>query len=386
MSRSTTLWRTAALLAASGIALAACGTTGGGDDPTGNGDGGGGNGAGGDCSAVFAYVGPLTGPAANLGINIVNGSTLALEQFLEANPDCEVTLERFDTQGDPAQATSLVGEIVGNDDIIGVVGPTFSGETAATGEVFAQAGLVTVSPSATNPALTTNGWDTFHRIIGNDDTQAPAVATYLENIGAEGVFVIDDASEYGAGLGGGVVDALGDLVVGTETIQVGDTDFGPAVTAVNASGADAVYFAGYYAEAGALVSQLRSGGYDGLFMSGDGALDPGFVEAAGAAADGAVLTCPCAPADEEFSAAYEESAGQEPGTYSTEGFDALNILLQGLLKGNTDRASMLEWVNSYDAEGITKHMKFDETGEVAEVVVYAYPVSDGAIQLGEPIE
>jgi len=384
MSRSTTIWRTAGLFAAAGLALAACGTTGGGDGD-GDGDATGGEG-GGECAGVIAYVGPLTGPSANLGINIVNGSTMALEQFQEANPDCEVTIEEFDTQGDPAQATTVVSEIVSNDDIIGVVGPTFSGETAATGPVFAEAGLVTVSPSATNPDLATNGWDTFHRIIGNDATQAPAVADYLTSIDAQGVFVIDDASEYGAGLGAGVVEALGDVVVGTETVQVGQTDFGPAVTAVNASGADAVYFAGYYAEAGLLASQLRSGGYEGLFMSGDGSLDPGFVEAAGAAADGAVLTCPCAPADEEFATAYEESAGQAAGTYSTEGYDAMNIFLQGLLEGNTDRESMLAWVNGYDAEGITKHIQFDETGEVAEVVVYAYPVEGGEIQLGEPIE
>lgn len=382
MSRSTTIWRTAGLFAAAGLALAACGTTGGSE---GDGDATGGEG-GGDCSGVIAYVGPLTGPAANLGINIVNGSTLALEQFQEANPDCEVSIEEFDTQGTPEQATTVVSEIVTNDEIVGVVGPTFSGETGATGAVFAEAGLVTVSPSATDPALATNEWDTFHRIIGNDATQAPAVATYLTGIDAQGVFVIDDASQYGAGLGAGVVEALGDVVVGTETVQQGDTDFGPAVTAVNASGADAIYFAGYYAEAGLLVSQLRSGGYEGLFMSGDGSLDPGFVEAAGAAADGAVLTCPCAPADDEFAAAYEESAGQAAGTYSTEGYDAMNIFLQGLLDGNADRESMLAWVNGYNAEGITKNIQFDETGEVAEVVVYAYPVEGGEIGLGEPIE
>lgn len=386
MSRSTTLWRTAALLAASGIALAACGTTGG-DDPTG-GDTGAGDGDAVDCSGSIGYVGPLTGPYANLGINIINGAELALAQFKEDNPDCDVTLERFDSQGDPALATPLVSEIVGNEDFIGVVGPTFSGETQATGDLFAEAGLVTVSPSATGPALADNGWDTFHRVVGNDDTQAPAVAAYLTGTAdAQAVFIIDDSSEYGAGLGGGIVESLPeDLVVGTESIQVGQTDFGPVVTAVNAAGADAVYFAGYYAEAGILVNQLVAGGFDGLFMSGDGTLDPAFVESAGEAANGSVLTCPCAPADEEFSAAYEELAGQAPGTYSTEGFDSMNVLLQGIAAGNTDRASLLEWVNTYDAEGITKHIKFDETGEIEGVVVYAYPVADGEIQLGEPIE
>ena len=114
--------------------------------------------------------------------------------------------------------------------------------------------------------------------------------------------------------------------------------------------------------------------------------DPQFVSQAGSASEGAVLSCPCGPAPEEFAAEYETSAGQAPGVYSTEGYDAMNIFLQGLVEGNTDREAMLAWVNGYSAEGITKNIEFDETGEVAEVVVYAYPVEGGEIGLGEPIE
>jgi branched-chain amino acid transport system substrate-binding protein len=99
------------------------------------------------------------------------------------------------------------------------------------------------------------------------------------------------------------------------------------------------------------------------------------------------LTCPCAPAPDDFTSKYESvNGGAEPGTYSAEGYDAAMVLLSGLAAGNTDRASLLDWVNNYDADGITKHIKFDSTGEVAEVVIYAYKVENGKIVLDQPIK
>lgn len=296
-----------ALLAVSALALAACGTTGGDDDATGGDTGDG----GGDCAATVAFLGPTTGDAANLGINIVNGAKLALDQY---EGDCDVTLTEFDSQGDPTQATPLATDIINNDAVISVLGPTFSGESDATGPAFAEAGLVTVSGSATNPDLTTNGWETFHRIIGTDAAQAPAVASLLTGeLAASQVFVIDDASEYGAGLAAGVEEGLGDTVAGTETIQQGDRDFNTVVTRVVDSGADAVFFGGYYQEAGLLVNQLRSGGFDGPFVAGDGVLDPGFVETAGGdAANNSFLTCPCGPPTADFASAYETLSARLP--------------------------------------------------------------------------
>lgn len=379
MIRSTRSWRAGAMVAAAGLALSACGTTSD-NDTTGAGDEA--------CSLAIAYIGPLTGDYANLGLNIVNGAKLAMEEYQADSPDCEVTLKEFDSQGDPEKATPLAAQIVSDDEIVGVIGPTFSGETDATGQTFADAGLVTVSPSATNPGLSQNGWDTFHRLLGNDDTQAPAAAQYIsESLGSDKVFVIDDASEYGKFIADGVAESLGNAVIGTDTVQQKQTDFGPTVTKVKASGADTIWYGGYYPEAGLLVKQLRAGGWDGTFVSGDGVLDPGFIEAGGArATNGAVLTCPCAPATEEFTQAYEELNGTAPGTYSAEGYDAANVLLQGIQEGNTDRESLLEWVNGYDAQGLTKQITFDETGEVANVVIYAYDVANGEIADAEPIE
>lgn len=376
----------AATFAALGLVLTACGTT---DDSTPTGSGGTTSGGTVSCDGKLAFLGPQTGDYANLGINISNGANVALDEFKTDNPDCNVTMELFDSQGDPEKATPLATQIINDDSFVGVIGPTFSGETDATGEAFNEAGLVTVSASATNPDLSTNGWTTFHRLLGNDATQAPAAAKYIkETIGATKVFVVDDASEYGKGIADGVASDLGDLVTDTDTVQQKQTDFSPTVTKVKASGAEALFYGGYYAEAGLFVKQLRAGGWDGVFVSGDGSKDPGFIEAAGAeAAQDSRITCPCGPASDEFTTKYAEiNKGAEPGTYSAEGYDAAKVLLNGIADGNTDRPSLLDYVNTYDQDGLTKHIKFDETGEVAEVIIYAYKVDKGELVLDTVIK
>lgn len=381
MKHPSSLIRLGAVAAATALVLSACGST---DDAAESGD----DGAAAACDLKIGYMGPLTGDYANLGLNMIGGVKLALDEYNSANEDCQITLEEYDSQGDPEKATPLATEVIQDDKVIGLVGPSFSGETEATGPAFAEAGLVTVSPSATNPNLSQNGWDTFHRVLGNDATQAPAAAQYITGtVGSSKVFVVDDASEYGKGIADGVAEALGDVVVDRDTVQQKQSDFAATVTKIKASGADSLFYGGYYAEAGLLAKQLKAGGWDGQFVSGDGSLDPGFVEAAGAeGAEGAVLTCPCAPSPEDFAAAFSALNGAEPGTYSAEAYDAANVLIQGLADGNSSREDLLAWVNSYDEAGITKQIKFDETGEVAGVTVYAYPVVGGVIEPGQPIE
>lgn len=339
-----------------------------------------------DCNVKLAFLGPLTGDYANLGKNILDGANLALSEY---DGDCKVEIVAKDSQGDPEKAKPLALEIAKDPDVVGVIGPTFSGESEATGPTFAdpEVELVTLSASATNPALTENGWKTFHRLIGTDAVQAPAAAAFVKDtLKATKVMVVDDASEYGVGLADGVKSALGDLVTETDTVQQKQSNFSATVTKAKASGTDVLFYAGYYAEAGKLAKQLKQGGYEGTFVSGDGSLDPGFIESAGDGAEGAYLTCPCLWGTGDWAAKYEEEIGQAPGTYSTEGYDVMNVFLQGLDDGNTDRAGMLEWVKNYDADGLTKHISFDDKGDVEESSVYAYEIKSGEIQAGSTIE
>jgi branched-chain amino acid transport system substrate-binding protein len=377
--------KTGAPLLAMALALTACGTSGGDDE-----EASGGGGEAGTCEDVaIGYFGALTGSAANLGINIRNGVDLAVNQFNEENADCQVTLEEYDSAGDPNQATGLATQAIGDETVIGIVGPAFSGESETAGPIFAEGGLPTITASATNPTLAENGWDTFQRILGNDASQGPAAASYISDVlQSEGVFVVDDASAYGAGLADIVNESLAESVVGEDTIQTGQTDFSATVTAIRDSGADSVFFGGYYAEAGLLVQQMRAGGVDATFVVADGVKDPGFIEAAGDAAEGTIITCPCLPPEEsqDFFDAYQEAYDTAPATYSAEAYDAANVFLEGILDGNTDRESLLEWVNNYDGEQTTKTVKFDESGEVENISVWAYKVEGGEIVADQEIE
>ena len=336
-----------------------------------------------ECEAVtLAYLGPKTGDTATVGLNILGGVRVAVEAFNQAHPDCPVTVSEFDTQGDPDRAALLTTTILADTSILGVVGPVSSRESDATGAAFHEAGLVTISPSATHPDLTTRGWTAFHRVLGSDAAQAPAAAKYLEDtLAAKSVFIVDDASEYGKLLADGVKQDLGALVAGTDTVSQQQTDFAPTVAKVMASGADALWYGGFYAEAGLLAKQLRAGGWQGFFVAGDGANDPGFVATAGeASAADARLTCTCGPASDAFAAAYKATnAGKQPGTYSAEAYDATKILLDGIAEGKTDRASLLKYVDAYDEPGITKHLAFDGAGDVTPTIIYAYRVEGGAI-------
>ena len=362
-------------LVAAALALGACGTTGG-DSAAPAASGG-----AAACDVKIGMFGALTGPNANLGIYIQNGVNLALDDFAKKNPNCKVTLENYDSQGDPTQAPALAKKAIDDKKVVGIVGPAFSGESKAADPAFNEAGLVTITPSATNPKLADNGWKTFFRALGNDATQGPAAAKYMKDtLKVTKPFVIDDASEYGKGLADIVRQDLGSMVVGNDTIQVKQTDFSASVTKVKSSGADSLFFGGYSPEAAPLIKQLRDAGWKGTFVVADGVKDQSYIDNAQAAAEGTIITCPCVPADvaPAFQAAYKAKFKEDPNTYSGEGYDAATILLDGIAAGKT-RETMVDWVKSYDKPGVTKQLKFDAKGESADIKVFAYKVEGGKI-------
>jgi branched-chain amino acid transport system substrate-binding protein len=366
-------------LMAAALALTACGGTSGGTSAGGSSSSG-----SKACDLKIGFFGALTGDAANLGQNIQNGVKLAVDQYNAKNASCKVTVQPYDSQGDPAVAPGLAKSAIDNKSVVGIVGPAFSGESKAADPLFNEAGLVTITPSATNPALSTNGWKTFFRVLGNDASQGPAAAKYIsDTLKASKVAVVDDASEYGKGLADIVKSSLGAKVTTTDTVQTGQTDFSPTVTKIKSSGVDAVFYGGYYAEAGLLKKQMTDAGVTATLVVGDGVKDDGFIKAAGAkAAEGTVMTCPCLPPDKAggtFYADYKKAYNAEPATYSAEGFDAAKILLDGISEGKTSRSDLLSYVASYDKPGVTKTLKFNDKGEPSEVTIWAYKVEGGKI-------
>ncbi|HEY0118065.1 MAG TPA: branched-chain amino acid ABC transporter substrate-binding protein [Cellulomonas sp.] len=330
------------------------------------------------CSGVsIAMMGALTGANAALGQNILNGVTLAVDEHNTANTGCQVQVKQFDTEGDPQKATQVAPSVVSDSSVIGIVGPAFSGESKATGPVFSQANLLMLTPSATNPALTTNGWKNFIRGLGNDNSQGGAAAAYMTGtLGFKKVCVVQDDSDYGVGLAGLVTKTLGAVADSScaSKVKTGDKDFSATVQIIKTAAPDAVYYAGYYAEAAPFVSQLRSGGVTAAFMSGDGTNDPQFVSQAGDASKGAYLTCPCGPAPDAYAAKYQAKFGQAPGVYSVEGYDLATIILKGIDSGIKDRSALVDFVRAYDGYGLAKHYKWDDTGELGATTTWIYQV------------
>ncbi|MGC4811783.1 branched-chain amino acid ABC transporter substrate-binding protein [Micromonospora sp. DT228] len=365
----------AVALAATLVVSAGCQDSGGGDDKA----------ASGDCGGKIAIFGAFTGDNAGLVIPSLNGANLALEQFNAANPNCKVTMQQFDTQGDPAVATPFANQIAGDNSFLGVIGGHFSGESDATMPIYQAAGLAMVSPSATRTDLTQKGNTSFYRVVGNDGTQAGAVASYLKTQNAQKVFLVDDASAYGAGITEELGKQLGPLIVNKDKIQERQAQFDATISKIKSAQADFVFYGGYTREAAPLVKQMRAAGVQAKFVGPDGLYDPAFPAGASGGAEGAIITCPCLPADKAggtFSADYQKKFGIPPGSYGAEGFDGATIFLDAFKAGKKTRADILAFVKAYDKQGVSKYIKFDSKGDVdpSKVVIWAYQIKGTAIE------
>ena len=343
----------------------------------------------------LAFQGPLTGDYGNLGVNISQGAVLAVDQYNAKNPKVRVQLVKFDSQGDPAQAPALAQKVIKDACIVGLVGPSFSGETLASGPLYNRAGLALVSPSATNPTITSQGWKVFHRAVATDGMQGAQTAKLIKSkFSGKKLIVLDDASDYGKGIAD-IVRAeaakQGITVDKGESIVPGAQDFSSTIAKVRASGAGVVYFGGYYSDAGKLAKQMADAGISAQFISADGTYDKGFVTVAGAAAKGAIATAPSAPLTltkegRAFKAAYKSAFGQEDGVYSAEAYDAANFFLSGIRAGKVTRAALLDHVKKGSYKGVTKTLKFAANGELGGGAIYAYTVQADGSWKGELIK
>jgi branched-chain amino acid transport system substrate-binding protein len=391
-------WGVSYVFMAAMLVLAGCG----GDDDDPEGAGATTTGAAGAKKAALAFVGPLTGPNANLGINIRDGMEVAIAEANERTDEYEFVMKEFDTQGDPAQAPGQKDKYIPDDEIIGVVGPTFSGETNAVLKDLDQAGLVMVSASATNVGLpnTVPNTKVFHRVIPDDAVQATGLNDYItKELKPTKVALIHDNTDYGKGLWEGVLELLGKASIDvslTDAIDPKSQDFSAVVNKVKAGDVDLIFYGGYYNEAGRLKKQLSDADVDARFISGDGSLDPGFVVSSGAAGgEGALLSCPCRLATPDlpgktgdFAEKYTDVIGKAPGTYSAEGYDAANLLIEGIEGGKDTRATLLDYVENLGSfDGVSKVIEFEANGNVKAGDVFVYEVKGGKItELGKASE
>jgi branched-chain amino acid transport system substrate-binding protein len=388
--RKASVLRTTAIAVVAIAGLAAC------SNSSNNSGGGLGSGSSSGASSNQTYKigfhGALSGDNQQLGINIVNATELAVKQANDKGDlGFKLELVKSDDGGTADKSPAAAAALIQDPAVIGVVGPIFSGPTKAVGTTYAQAGMALISPSATNPTLTSSGFTTFHRIVPTDSVEGIEAADWLAKK-AQKVFVIDDTTEYGKGAADVVRQELKSKGITStdQSVPQSTQDYGAVAQAVVSSGATAMFYGGYDAQAALLAKALQSAGYKGIAMGGNGAKSSVFTQNSGAAGDGFYFSCGCldatvAPQAKDFSAAYKKAYNTDPSTYSPEGYDAANALIQAIKdaksKGKVTRQTVEDAVNALTYKGITTTIKFQKNGEVEQQVINLYQQKNGVIGL-----
>jgi branched-chain amino acid transport system substrate-binding protein len=388
--RKASVLRTTAVTVVAIAGLAACSNSSSGSGGLGSGSSSGN--ASSNQTYKIGFQGALSGDNQQLGINEINSVELAVKQANEGGKlPFKLAVVRSDDGGTPDKAPAAASALLQDSAVVGVIGPIFSGPTKAVGTTYAQAGMALISPSATNPTLTSSNFSTFHRIVPPDSVEGLEAADWLAKK-AKKVFAVDDTSEYGKGAADVVrqeLQAKG-VAIQNQSVPATTQDYGAVAQAVVSSGADALFYGGYDAQAALLAKALQSAGFKGIAIGGNGVKSSVFTQNSGAAGDGWYFSCGCldatvAPQAKEFTAAYKSAYNTDPSTYSPEAFDATNAMIDAIKtaqsSGKVTRQAVEDAVSKLDYKGITTTIKFESNGEVTQQVINLYQQKSGAIQL-----
>jgi len=384
MGRKRTVVAAAAVLAGA-LALSACGGGGGGT--------GGGGGAADANTVKIGFMGDLTGENSGIVIPPRNGAKMAFDAYNATNPPKKIEMIEYDSQGSPDQAVPLVTKAIQQDKIVGLIGPAFSGESKAADPVLEQGKIPNISPSATNPGLSKNGWKYFHRVVAADSAQGPAIADFLVTAKSpKKAFVVSDDQEYSVGLADAANQELVSKGVAVQRDQFAQaaSDYSSTIAKIKADNPDVIFFGGYYSQGGRLLKQIRDAGITALFATGDGSLDVGLINGAGPqAAEGAVIGCPCAVpgpsaaqgALKKFYDDYKAKFNINPAVYSTEGYDAATTFIKAVQAGNTTPDAINNFLATVSFDGVAKPVRFQPNGDVVGTDIFIHQVRNGQLEL-----
>jgi len=347
------------------------------------------------------FFGALSGDYKLLVIHGFQAAELAFDQ---ANAGkfgklpVKITIEGQDTGGSGDQAAPLADKVVSDSQVVGIIGPAFSGESAAVGDKFDQAGIPFITPSATDDALATHGWTHWFRGVGNNSDEARGAVPYIENVLKPNcTFVGSDGTAYGHGLAAIVFSQLSDAgaaVKPEQQVQPGQKDYSALVSKIASSGCKVVFYGGYSPEGGLIRKQMTQAGLkDVTMVGGDGLKDDTFLSTAGSAGEGTIAVCPCvSPSDvasggaanaeqiTQFISDYKAKFGEDPGIYALEGWDIAQIYISAFKAGKTTREAITSYVQGLiNYPGLAKTYSWQPDGELfpSDRVMYLYQDKGG---------
>ncbi|MFF4254571.1 branched-chain amino acid ABC transporter substrate-binding protein [Streptomyces sp. NPDC001663] len=390
------------VLATGALTLTACGSR---DD-----DGGKSGDSGSSTTFTIGVDAPLSGENSTTGLGIQYGVQVAVDDANKNNwvPGVKFKVEALDDKAQPATGQQNATKLVGDKNVVGTVGPLNSGVAQSMQQVFASANMVEISPSNTNPELTQGkNWQTdkkrpyktYFRTATTDELQGSFAADYAYNgLKKKKAFVVDDKQTYGAGLAkifGEKFKGLGGKVVQTDHVNTGDKDFGSLVTKIKSSGADLVYYGGQYDESSLITKQLKDAGVKVPLFGGDGMYATTYIDVAGKAAEGDLVTSVGVPVDtlpaaKAFIETYKAKGYKgDYGAYGGYSYDAATAIIKAVKAAkdanggklpsdiNDLRSKVVTEVGKSDFEGITGKVSFDQYGDTGNKQLTVYQVENG---------
>lgn len=324
----------------------------------------------------IAIIGPITGPVAQYGDMQMIGAQMAVEQINAKGGINGKKLEAvlMDDVCEPKQAVAIANQII-NDKIKYVDGHLCSGSTQPASKLYEEEGILMITPAATNPAITQQGYQVVFRTIGTDDQQGPTAGKYIaEKVKPKKLGIIHDKQQYGEGIAKEVkktVEAAGIKPVLFEGVNKGQTDFSALITKMKKEGVDFVYYGGYHPELGLLLRQSREQGFDAKYMGPEGVGNKDISAIAGPASEGLLVTLPADfstnPANAALVKAFKDK-GQDPsGPFVMPSYSAVQIIADAIQGAKTeDPVKLAAYIHKNSFETPIGKVAFKDNGDLKE--------------------
>jgi branched-chain amino acid transport system substrate-binding protein len=327
----------------------------------------------GHAEILIGASGPMTGSMAWFGEQMQQGMAMKVAELNAAGGVLgqQVELLIVDDYCDAEQAIAAAEKLV-EARVVAVIGHLCSGASIPASAVYAEAGFLMISPYSSNPALTEQGFANVFRVCGRDTIQATMVADYLaERWGDQDIAIVHDGQAYGKGIAEEALRRLGEHgVTGIqfEAIDPGQPDYSGLIDQLQAEGIDALYFAGYTAEAGLIIRQARSRGYDLEMIGSDALISEFFWHVAGPAAVGVMFASYADPRTNQEAAALVErfrADGYEPEGLTLYSYAGVQVWAQAVEKaGTVEPEAVAAALRAHQFDTVLGRIGFDGKGDV----------------------
>jgi branched-chain amino acid transport system substrate-binding protein len=344
----------------------------------------------------IGHVGPTSGGIAHLGKDNENGARMAIDELNAKGVSIGGKKVKFellaeDDGGDPKQGTAAAQKLV-DSKVAGVVGHLNSGTSIPASKIYSDAGIPQISPSATNPKYTRQGFKTTFRVVADDVHLGGTLGKYAaKQLKGKSIAVIDDRTAYGQGVADEFekgVKAGGGKTVAREFTNDKATDFTAILTNLKAKKPDIIFFGGMDAVAGPMIRQMKQLGIKAKFMGGDGICSGELPKLAGGAMEDGQVVCAEAggvegeqkKSMEDFKARFKTKFNADVQIYAPYVYDSLNVMVAAMEKaGSSDPAKYLPVLaKTAGYKGVTGTISFDEKGDVKNGALTMFTYKGGA--------